>query len=117
MTEPLTLPRTLVVKLLSMAYAHHDVPLQGIIRKPSDKPMQFVPLTTDSTLPVNSSEIFGTYQTLPEDEQEPNLDGLPMRNGMVHVAFTLDTQGVLQLRAWRQRNDELIPEDVSVVEA
>jgi len=116
MPDTVTLPRTLVVKLLSLAYTYNEAPLQGLLRKRDDRRMEFVPLTTDSTLPVIGEEIYGTYQNLPSSANEPDLDGLPMRHGMVHVGFNLTDDGVLQLRAWRQQNDELVPEDVEVIE-
>lgn len=117
----LKLPRTLVTHLLREAQTKG--PTSGFLLGKTGMALHCAPLASDAdvrtALAAHTEPPFAFYRASPGLTHGPALEDLAALTGVVdcYLGISLDTKGVLQLRAWRLTGGQAAPLDVAIVES
>ena len=90
----LTLPRTLAIQLLHEAQIAQPEPIRGWVLASNGQPSRWC---ADETAPENAS-VWARLWSHPTAPAVPSPDEL--RPGELSLLISLNTKGVLELRAW-----------------
>lgn len=117
----LSLPRTLVTQLLRAAQTQS--PIQGFLLEQTGMALCCAPLPSGAdvraALAAQPKPPFAFYRAASGLSCGPATEDLVALLGVVdcYLGISLDTKGVLQLRAWRLTGDRVRPLDVAIVES
>lgn len=106
--NPVTLPRSLVLKLLHLAQV---TPGAGLIIRASDGALRLAALADGV-----ESDIFAFYRTAPQAAPAEEDVARWQARTRLFLGISVGMKGVLQLRAWRTGATGLEPVEVSLAE-
>jgi len=135
MTDTLTIPRTLANKLLTLAQQAPEAEICGLISSRTDRHYQVYPIDniatdTGSLFEMDPQQQISAFKTMREQQEtlfaifhsHPHSAAIPSAKDIDEAAYTealniiisLSTQGVLDMRGYFYRNEQVEPVDLAI---
>lgn len=135
MNEPLTIPRTLANRLLTLAQHSPEAEICGLISISEDKkycvyPVDNIAANTDAVFEMEPQQQINAFREMREQQQtlfaifhsHPHSEAVPSKKDLNDAAYTdalniiisLSTQGVLDMRGYYYRENQVEAVDLVV---
>ncbi len=126
--QAITLPRSLVNQLLTQAQQSPDEEICGLVSSRNGQPAKAYPITNVATaadrlfqmdpkglidamrnMRERDEQLIAIYHSHPHSPARPSSTDIQQANypGVYYLIISLDTKGVLEIRAYRQDDNEL----------
>lgn len=96
MSEVLVMPRNLAIRILHAAQIAQPEAIRGVVIARDGEPATFI---ADRDTAADGAELWANLWSHPQSEAVPRADEL--REGRLSLVISLNTKGVLEMRAWR----------------
>lgn len=96
MTEVLVMPRHLAIRILHEAQIAQPEAIRGVVAARAGEPAAFLK-NSDSV--AGGDALWANLWSYPQAEAVP--DASELRDGLLSLVVSLNTKGVLEMRAWR----------------
>jgi len=96
MSEVLVMPRHLAIRILHEAQIAQPAAIRGVVASRGGEPAVFL---KDRESVAGSDTLWANLWSHPEAPAVP--DASELRDGLLSLVVSLNTKGVLEMRAWR----------------
>ncbi len=105
--EDLILPRRLAITLLHAAQVAQPEPVRGVVLARQGHPARWF-----EGEPPDGAELWARLWSVPTAPAEPSADQIA--DGDLHLVISLNTKGVLEMRAWQLRDGQPVERRLKV---